>query len=424
MNNIKLDLLEVFDPRLDWMSVLGNISHIDRESELPTLIKFFNSIGFHKMENRKRPTFRCNIHGIEVSFGRKRKSGQNYVKIEFQGQFFAQSMEQAEPIIKSFVKLIWETFGVMTPPKVTRLDYATDIKNISHKELFPDFADERYYFVTNSKNKPKLTHAKHYDNEDDPTDETGVSVDNSRFEFAIYERLLKLNKYAKISHKDWYVDYYKKLYGDADRVLRIEVRVKKELCEYFNIAFFVDDMPLQEVVKKSMAHFNHHHRIYDSEKECFLEHIDKLFYREEYQSIKALKLANNVEDDLEKLHFTNIATDINPALTQIARTQVANEATGIHSLIEIMMNLQNKINKEVDNVRMNVINQQKTEKVFNFKKEEQKKRAENFSKFSQKLNQLEIDYSPQEIYDYFQIHKHIQDIGIDNPFIEEENNYG
>ena len=35
------------------------------------------------------------------------------------------------------------------------------------------------------------------------------------------------------------VDYYRKLYGDAEKVLRIEVRLKKELCEYFNIAYYI-----------------------------------------------------------------------------------------------------------------------------------------------------------------------------------------
>ena len=417
MRNINLNNLKVLEPRMDWLSVIGDINHLDRERSLPVLKEYFKALGFHQMDKRQRPTFRTNVYGIEVSFGRKAKTGIIYIKIEFQGQFFADSMEQCEIKINSYVELIWKTFGVTTPPKVTRIDLTTDIKDISHKELFPDFADNRYYFVTNSKNKPKIKHSKHYDNEEDPSEETGVAVNNSRFELAIYERMLKLEKYERIPHKAWYVDYYKKLYGDAKRVLRIEVRAKKELCEYFNIAFFVDKMNLQEVVKKSLAHFNHHHRIYDSEKECFLEHIDKLFYREEYQSIKALKLQNNKEDDLEKLHFSNPHSDINPALTQVARTQIANGDTSIHSLIEIMMNLQFKINKEVDNVRENVRNQKKTEKVFNFKKEEQRKKAENFAKFSQKLNNLEVNYTPQEIYDYFEIQKHIKDIGIDIPFI-------
>lgn len=306
MKEVTLSKYEIFKPRLDWLSVIGDIPHIDRDRDFNAIIKFFSFIGFHKMEKRDRPTFRSNIYGIEVSFGRKRRSGNNFLKIEFQGKFFADSMENSEHKINMFVDLLWKTYGVITPPKVTRIDLSTDIKDISHKDLFPYFADGKYSIITNSKTKPKFNHSKHYNNEDDPTEETGISVNNSRFEFALYERIIKLDKYARTPHnKMWYVNYYRNLYGDSARVLRIETRLKKELSSYFNIAFFSNKMPLQEAVIKSMAHFNYHHRIYDNEKECFLERIDKLFYREEYQSIKALKLENNIEDDLRVLHFSN-----------------------------------------------------------------------------------------------------------------------
>ena len=39
---------------------------------------------------------------------------------------------------------------------MTRIDLATDIFDISHKKIFPDFAKERYQMITNSKNAPKL----------------------------------------------------------------------------------------------------------------------------------------------------------------------------------------------------------------------------------------------------------------------------
>ena len=72
-------------------------------------------------------------------------------------------------------------------------------------------------------------HTKHYNNEDDPIEETGISVNNSRFEFALYDRIIKLDKYARTPYQMWYVNYYRSLYEDAKRVLRIEIRLKKEL---------------------------------------------------------------------------------------------------------------------------------------------------------------------------------------------------
>lgn len=117
MKKVNLENYSIFEPRLDWLSVLGDLPHIDRDKELETLIKFFNSIGFERMTKRDRPTFRSNIEGMEISFGRKRKTGESFVKIEFQGQFFSDSMERCEFKINNFINLVWNTFGVITPPK-------------------------------------------------------------------------------------------------------------------------------------------------------------------------------------------------------------------------------------------------------------------------------------------------------------------
>ena len=415
MKEVTLSNYEIFKPRLDWLSVIGDIPHIDRDKDLNAIIKFFSSIGFHKMEKRDRPTFRSNIYGIEVSFGRKRNTGNSFLKIEFQGQFFADSMENSEHKINMFVDLLWKTYGIITPPKVTRIDLSTDIKEVSHLDLFPDFSDGKYAIITNSKSQPKFNHSKHYNNEDDPTEETGISVNNSRFEFALYERIIKLDKYARTPHKMWYVNYYRSLYEDAKRVLRIEIRLKKELCKYFNIAFFSNKMPLQECVIKSLAHFNHHHRIYDTERECFLEHIDKLFYREEYQSIKSLKLANNIEDDLDQLHFSNPYQDINPALTHVARVLIANGETSNRAITEVVKNIKFKINKEVDNVRSKFIEQKKTHQIFNFDEEKQKHYGQKFKEFSMKLDSIQEEHEEKNdsFLEYLKL----------NPFIKELEQY-
>lgn len=389
MKQINFKKLKIFDPRMDWLSVIGDIPHINRETneELTAITEIMKKIGFEPMAKRDRPVFRSNIYGIEISFGKKRKTGSPFVKIEFQGQFFADTMENCDHKIKTFVQFIWQAFGVQTAPKISRIDIATDILNVGHKDLFPDFADKRYSIVTNTK-QPMYNHSKHYLKEDDPHEETGISVNNSRFEFALYERLLKLDHYELTPHKRWYVDYYRKLYGDAGKVLRIEVRLKKELCEYFNIAYFVDDQPMIDLLKKSLAHFNHHHRIKDNLKDEFLKSFDKLFFREEYESIKTLKLSHNIETDLARLHFSNPYTSVSGALTFIARHLIANRTTTNQDIVELFKIVKKKIVTEADSVENDLINQRKTHNIFKFDQEKSEIYSQLFSDFTTQLRRI------------------------------------
>lgn len=424
MQKVQFKNLSIYEPRLDWISVVGDIPHIDREAEEQMILLFMSSIGFHKMEKRDRLTYRSNIFGIEIAFGRKRNTGVRFLKIEFQGQFFADSLENCDVKIKSFVALIWQTFGVQSPPKITRIDIATDILNISHKDLFPDFSDKKYQIITNSKQSPKFSHSKHYSDQNNPSEETGISVFNSRFEFALYERLLKLDQYSKIPHKRGYVDYYRGLYQGASKVLRIEIRLKKELCEYFNIAYFLELKPLPEIIKKTLAFFNHHHRIKDIEENEFLSSIDKLFFRDEYESIKTLKISNNIGLDLDKLHFSNPYADINPALTFIARTQIACGRTSNADLTEILLSLKKKIHKEVENVEDKFIQQKRTQELFYFDKEQQEAFAEKFHEFSIKLKSIKEE-NPENIHsmiDYLKIAPFINKINEFDPNKKEEEN--
>ena len=414
MKKINLNNLEIYEPRLDWLSVIGDIPHLDRDNPetLNAMKTFFEQIGFHKMSKRDRPTFRTNIYGMEVSFGKRKRSTTGFIKVEFQGQFFADSMPNCEAKIKMFLDKFWKAFGVMTPPKVTRIDISTDIKDVSHKDIFPDFADGRYCVVTNNQHKPKFYHSKHYSNEDDPTEETGISVNNSRFEFALYERVIKLENYAKTPHKMWYVNYYRDLYGDCARVLRIETRLKKELCSYFNIAFFLDKRPLVEVLIKSLAHFNHHHRIYDTEKECFLEDIDRLFYRKDYESIKTLKLTNNLETDLEILHFNNPYSNTNPSEKHIARVLIANDRTSNQDIVDVMKRIKTKIYKEVEDIKVRLDEQKKTHKLFQFDEKQQEIYAQKFIEFSHKLERMQEE-NPEKVdslLDYLKLQPFIKEI--------------
>jgi hypothetical protein len=395
MRNVNLSKLSIFSPRLDWLSVLGSIPHIDRERDLEFIETFFKEAGFEKVKNRKRPVFRSNVYGIEISFGRQKKTGGTFLKIEFQGQFFADSMDNSEIKINNVINTLWKQFGVSSPPNTTRVDIAIDILDVSHKTIFPDLSKKQYQILTNCKFPPKLKHAKYYNDGYDKEKETGISVYNSRYEFALYERLTKLEEYAKVPHKLWYVEYYKKLYDEAvNDVLRFEVRLKKKLCDYFTHAFFIAKDPINDVIRQSLAHFNHNHRIYfiNSKKVMKpIKHIDQLFFRDDYQSIKQLRDDHNVETDLRGLHFPKNTTDLNPATTQIANALIVLGRTNPSDIEEINKNIEKKIIQNAEEIEKEIINQRKTENLFNFNREKQKEYEENYLETMHELRLMQSD---------------------------------
>lgn len=392
MRNVNLNKLKVLSPRMDWLSVLGDVPHIDREKDKENLIQIFHQMGFHKTDYRERLSFRTNVHGIEIMFGRTPKTGSRFLKIEFQGQFFADSMENCEKNIRSVVNKLWFILGVKTPPRVTRVDIAIDILDITHKKLWPDFTQKRYEIVSNTKEPPRLKIAKYYLDPEDRTIQTGVSIKSSRFEFALYERLEKLKEYDKIPHKLWYCRYYRDLYQEAWNVLRIEVRLKKNQAEYFCNAFFIANYTIDESIKRSLAHYNHHHRFLDKKTNKYIKHIDQLFYNEEYESIKTLRDKHNVETDLRGLHFPTVTTDFNPATTQIANSLIMQGRTSESDLEEIKENIAVKIVKNSEKVQSEIIAQRKTENLFNFCRENQKEYEENYKKTMQELNSMQNEH--------------------------------
>lgn len=380
-----LSKFTVLEPRLDWISIVGDIPNIMyEEAEVSGYIeKQFLEWGFVKMKKRERLAFRSDLFGTEISLGKKRNTGDRFIKIEVQGKGCSDSVENTEVKIKEMIKKVWEFLGVATPPHATRIDLAVDIMGARCSDIFPDLSDKNIKLVSESKHerKPTLSLAKFYKNTTDLTEQTGFTIGNSRFEICVYDRILALNdKYIHQENGRAYYDYYSKLYKSHKKVLRIETRLTKELCDFFNIAFFSEKKTLREILPLCLAHFNHNHNFKNVQTGENIEAIDRLYFSENYKSIKTLKSELQMEIDLEKLFFNLGSKNYEVRISQLARSLVRSGKTKREDLKEVFDLLLQEMKFSSATLEKEILDFKKTCKFLNFQEDKQAQREQEFLK--------------------------------------------
>ena len=73
MASFNIDKFIILEPRLDWISVIGDIPDIAYEDEDVShqIENQFYDWGFIRLSKRDQMTFRSDILGMEISLGRK-----------------------------------------------------------------------------------------------------------------------------------------------------------------------------------------------------------------------------------------------------------------------------------------------------------------------------------------------------------------
>lgn len=106
MSLFDIDRFTILEPRGDWFSIVGDIPEIDYEDadSCHHIQNQFYDWGFMKIPKRDRLTFRSDLFGIEISFAKKRGTGNRYVKIEIQGKGCADSVENIEKKVREIKK--------------------------------------------------------------------------------------------------------------------------------------------------------------------------------------------------------------------------------------------------------------------------------------------------------------------------------
>ena len=336
----------VFFKGIDWLTVIGEIPHIDyleSEIDIKAIDKTMDELGvpFHSLAKR-RVYFNPDT-GVEVAFSKKRGKGSKMVSISLKGHACLESMESMEKKIKNIVNFIWKKLGVMSIPKVTRLDIAVDIIGAKVFDVIPDFENPDY--KVESHNDTGYTHDKFYKDKNNPSLQTGARIKNSRCLITCYERMLTMNLDQRSIH---YIQYYNEIYGEAQNVLRIETRMFKELCKYFNVAFFTGEKDLKTILQETMAHFIKSHRFLYKGKP--LKSIDEIYCMDNYKSLKTLEKELDLKIPLSQIAFNQVNPNVQGKLRTLAKAMLANKTTSEVSIMYTMVDLKKMIEQEADNV--------------------------------------------------------------------------
>lgn len=373
---------KVLEPRLDWISIVGDIPNIlyEQADVSGYIEKQFLEWGFFRMKKREKLAFRSDLLGTEISLGKKRNSGDRFIKIEVQGKGCSDSVENTEVKIKEMVKKVWAFLGVATPPHATRIDIAVDIMGAKCGDIFPDLADNKFKLISSTKEKkPSLSLAKFYKDRENLSNQTGFTIGNSRFEICVYDRILALNdKYIHQENGRAYYDYYSRLYGGHKKVLRIETRLSKELCDFFNISFFSEKKSLRDILPLCLAHFNHTHNFKNVENGKSIETIDRLYFSEKYQSIKTLKSELEMDIDLKKLFFNPGSKNHELRIGQLAHSLVRAGKTSREDLREVFKRLLQALKYSNSTLEKEILDFKKTCDFMKFQEGKQNEREQEF----------------------------------------------
>lgn len=353
-------------PRLDWLTVIGDIPHIDYSTD-SVHVNLLNEIieeelGIPFYEQKKRRVYLNKDHGIEISFGKKRGSGNKFISVVFKGHAFLCTNEEAVEKIRRVINFIWEKLSIKSAPKVSRFDVAVDIIGKQIHQVFPDLRNKRYEFISNTNQKYKPSYDIFCKDPNDMSKWTGARISNSKFQIKLYERMLTLHKKMR---QPVYIDYYQKMYGDQKNVLRVETMFKKgSTISFFAVGFFIKNEPLDQLLKNCLAHFYHHHRIKDWKKNEYLENWQILYFAHEYKSLKTYEKEIELGMSVSDFEFAQTSKDYNSKIYSLARTLVASKRKEDHHLDDVRRKLPHFIKDVEEKVAIRESNYQKTRLVF------------------------------------------------------------
>lgn len=379
-----LNEFTVFFKGLDFLTVIGDVPHIDYlecSSTIKNLDKIMEGLGVPFHSTAKRRVYFNPDTGIEVSFSKKRGKGTRHVSVSFKGHACLESMKSMDKKIRNVIDYLWKNLGVQSVPKVTRLDIAVDIIGAKVFEVLPDFENDAY--KVESHNDTGYTHDKFYKDKSNPSLLTGIRIKNSRCLITAYERNLTLNTDQRSIH---YIDYYKEIYGDAKNVLRVETRMFKELCKYFNVAFFTNKKELKLILQETLAFFIKNHRF--TFKGEAMESIDELYCIDNYKSLKTLEKELDLNIPLSQIAFHQPNPNVHGKTKTLAKAMVANKTTSEVSIMYVIKDLKEMIEEVADDVEKQTQMYKNAQEVFGISEEQIRKNMDEWIELKEEIRRL------------------------------------
>ena len=121
---------------------------------------------------------------------------------------------------------------------------------------------------------------------EDHCEKTGQTVLGTRFKFRTYDRIMALEQRYKKDDYIHYRAYYYELYESFNRVMREEVKLKKELCDLFNILFWGGKKSLEKTLPHCFALFIRNHKFISTKTGEPNKRIENNFYIDEQMLLK------------------------------------------------------------------------------------------------------------------------------------------
>lgn len=269
--------------RIDFINVLGDTSHINHSTDygFQKLKDYFClKHGFNHDRGRRDVIFYSpkGARTIVVEFTRNRQNGSPIIKVKFPGSFLYGCQKKREGEIRNFISTVWSDLGIESLPYTNEFDVAVDTLGATFEEIGIDLNSPKWILKNKRSRKFKYKVHPHHNNLYDHCEKTGQTVIGTRFKFRWYDRQMALDQ--KYNGEDYkaYRDYYKELYESFNRVLREEVKLKKELCDLFNLLFWGSKKSFSQTLPHCLALFIKNHQFIKTSTGKSSKRLEHNFY--------------------------------------------------------------------------------------------------------------------------------------------------
>jgi hypothetical protein len=343
---------KLLEERLDYIKIMGDSSHISHGQEL-TYFKlkkyFFNTWKMELYQRGHTLKFRTHLcdRTIVVTFTKAKGAIKgNRIEVEFPGSFLYGDLDEREYQIRAFISQVWEDLGIPQEPYVAVFDICIDRLGATFGSHGVRLNDNRYKITHRRSSKFKYNAQPFHMNSEDRQEQTGQMVYANKFDAKWYCRTFALkDRYNSYQYKN-YADWYWRLYAEYERVLRFEIKFKKELCALFSILFFSHRMPIKKILPKCMTLFASNHKFVHAKSGRPIKRMEELFKEEKLLTLKEYQamVPSFGDDDLK---YKAPKYDENRLINQISRHMLATGGISDTEIFKTVFKTRRALRKEI-----------------------------------------------------------------------------
>lgn len=388
--------------RIDFINVLGDTSHINHSSE----------IGFHKLKD-----YFCGNHGfnhdrgkrdltfyspkgsrtIIVEFTRNRQNASPIIKIKFTGSFLYGCQREREIEIRNFVETVWQDLSIESLPYTNEFDIAIDTLGATFESHGIDLTSDQWKLINKRRKNLKIHIQGFHNNPKDLTEKTGQTVLGSRFKFRWYDRIMALEQKYKGEEYLEYRSFYYALYLSFSRVMREEIKLKKELCDLFNLLFWGSKKSFDQALPPCLALFVKNHKFINTTTGITNQRLEENFYANGEVPLGQVQKELGIEGSpLSKLRYSAPKYNKKLLIKNLAKAHLSEKRSVIKSMNELLFYVQQDLEFILDEQILDLTKNYQTSLLL--AKDDEDKRSkivEEYHKEKQKLIQIKKNFKEE-----------------------------